>query len=234
MEKNDIYQYSFVNALMAGVSDSGISVEKLLSKGNQGIGTFAKMKGELLMIDGKIYQLLGDGNTREPDGTDQIPYAVGTNFVPQKTLNVRLESKESISVLLKDLEFYSGNIFMTYRFDGRFESLKCRTVKGQEYEGQPLSEVGKNQQVQSYCDIEGTIVGFQSPDIWQGFFVAGNHMHFVSKDRKEGGHVLELSGGEGMLGVAKAANIHMELPTSEAFNEAELSIDDIGIKAVEG
>ncbi|KAJ9659595.1 hypothetical protein H2198_003008 [Neophaeococcomyces mojaviensis] len=234
MEDNHIYQYSFVNALMAGVSDSGISVEKLLSKGNQGIGTFTRMRGELLMIDGKIYQLLGEGKTREPDEIDQIPYAVGTKFVPQKTSNVRLESKESVGQLLKQFEFYSENAFMNYRFDGRFESIKCRTVKGQEYEGQPLAEVGKNQQVQTYHDIEGTIVGFQSPEIWQGFFVAGNHMHFVSKDRKDGGHVLELSDGEGKLGVAKAVNIHMELPTSRAFNDAKLSIDDIGIKAVEG
>lgn len=234
MGDNHIYQFSLVNALMAGVSDSGISVKQLLAKGNQGIGTFAQMKGELLMLDGKVYQLLEGGQTREADDTDLIPYAVATNFVPQSTSEVLLKSKESIDELLEEFQHFSANVFLIFRFDGHFKSLKCRTVKGQEYEGQPLADVGKNQHVQPYESIEGTIVGFRSPQIWQGFFVAGEHMHFVSADRREGGHVLEVSGGKGKLSIAAARNVHIELPSSDAFDKASLSVDDVGIKAVEG
>ncbi|RVX69771.1 hypothetical protein B0A52_06416 [Exophiala mesophila] len=234
MGDNQIYQFSLVNALMAGVSNSGISVEQLLAKGNQGIGTFAQMKGELLMLDGKVYQLLDGGQTRVADNTDLIPYAVATNFVPQSTCEVSLKSKDSIYELLEEFPEYSANLFLVFRFDGHFQSLICRTVKGQEYEGQPLADVGKNQHVQPYESIEGTIVGFRSPEIWQGFFVAGEHMHFVSADRREGGHVLEVSGGQGKLSIAVARDIHIELPSSDAFNKASLSVDDVGIKAVEG
>ena len=234
MEDNHVYQFSLVNALMAGVVDSGISVEALLAKGNQGIGTFARMNGELLMLDGKVYQLLAEGKTRVADETDQIPYAVGTKFVPQTTVDVELKSKESVDQVLNDFNKHSANVFMIYRFDGRFRKLKCRTVRGQEYDGQPLSELGKNQHVQNYEDIVGTIVGFRTPEIWQGFFVAGEHMHFLSDDKTVGGHILELTDATGKMSMATATNVHIELPSSQKFNEAKLSVDEVGIKAVEG
>ena len=234
MEENHIYQYSLVNALMAGVVDSGISVQNLLSKGNQGIGTFARMNGELLMLDGKVYQLLAEGNTRVADESDQIPYAVVTQFVPQETLDIQLESKESIDQILEKFNQHSANVFMTYRFQGKFGTLKCRTVRGQEYDGQPLSEVGKNQHVQDYESIEGTIVGFRCPEIWQGFFVAGEHMHFLSDDKTVGGHILELGDAKGKMGIATSTNVHIELPSSQKFNETKLAVDSTGIKAVEG
>lgn len=64
--------------------------------------------------------------------------------------------------------------------------------------------------------------------------MAGEHMHFISKDRSLGGHVLELSGAEVTMGIATINNIHLELPTSEKFNAAKLSTDDVGLKSVEG
>ncbi len=234
MEINHIYQYSLVNALMVGVSDSGITVSQLLEKGNQGLGTFVRMDGELLLLDGKVYQLQAEGKIREAEPTDQIPYAVSTHFRSQKTMKVNLKSKGSIDEVLEQYNDHAGNLFMSYRVEGKFEKLKCRTVRGQEYEGQPLAELGKKQHVEEYENVEGVIAGFRSPSAWQGFFVAGEHMHFVDKDRKFGGHVLELSAAEVYIGVATVNNVHIELPTSNKFNNAHISTDDVGLKTVEG
>ena len=234
MEVNEIYQYSLVNALMAGVSDSGITVSKLIEKGNQGLGTFVRMNGELLLLDGKVYQLQAEGKIREADPEDQIPYAAATHFRSQKTLTVSLPTKTAINEILDKYNNHAGNLFMTYRVEGKFNKLKCRTVRGQEYEGQPLSELGKKQHVEEYEDVEGTIVGFRSPAAWQGFSVAGDHMHFVDRDRRFGGHVLELSADEVNMGVATVNNIHIELPTSSKFNSTKLTTDDAGLKNVEG
>ena len=234
MAANHIYQYSLVNALMAGVSDSGITVSQLLEKGNQGLGTFVRVDGELLLLDDKVYQLQAEGKIREAELNDQIPYAVSTHFVPEKTLKVKLENKNSIDEVLEKFNDHAANLFMSYRVEGKFRKLKCRTVKGQEYEGQPLSELGKKQFVAEYEDVEGIIAGFRSPSAWQGFFVAGEHMHFVDKDRKFGGHVLELAAEEVQIGIATVNNLHIELPTSAKFNKTEMATDDAGLKTVEG
>ena len=235
MAINEIYQYSLVNALMSGVSETGITARQLLEKGNQGLGTFVRMDGELLLLDGTVYQLQSEGKIRVADLNDQIPYAAATHFRSQKTVSVMLESKDAIDAVLEKSNDHASNLFMSYRVEGRFSRLKCRTVKGQEYEGQPLSELGKKQFVAEYTDVEGTIVGFRSPRAWQGFFVAGEHMHFIDRERKIGGHVLELeTDGEVSMGMATLNNVHIELPTSDKFNSAKMSTDDVGLKSVEG
>jgi alpha-acetolactate decarboxylase len=235
MAINELYQYSLVNALMSGVSDSGITVSTLLTKGNQGLGTFVRMDGELLLLDGTVYQLQSEGRIRVADPEDQIPYAAAIHFRAQKTVHVTLESKDSVDRVLEDFNDHAGNLFMAYRLTGRFSRIKCRTVKGQEYDGQPLSELGKKQFVAEYTDVEGTIVGFRSPSVWQGFSVAGEHMHFIDKERKVGGHILELESREEVeFGVATVKDVHIELPTSEKFNRTEMRTDDMGLKAVEG
>ncbi|KAF2773227.1 alpha-acetolactate decarboxylase [Teratosphaeria nubilosa] len=234
MEANHIYQYSLLNALMDGVCETGIPVSTLASKGNQGLGTFARMNGELLFLDGHVYQLQAEGNVREADETDQIPFAVSTNFVPQQTRNVKLQNKIDIDNALDKFNDHSKNLFMTYRIQGRFDYLKCRTVRGQEYKGQPLSELGKKQSVEEYENVQGTIIGFRTPKNWQGFGVAGEHLHFLEAERKAGGHVLEVRAEQVEMQMAVASNVHVELPTTEDFNAAKLVTDDAGVKEVEG
>jgi len=236
MEDNHIYQYSLLNALMDGVCETGIPASKLATKGNQGLGTFARMDGELLFLEGKIYQLQAHGQVREASATDQIPFAVSTQFVPQRTETIPLKDKSDIDAALDAFNPHAKNLFMTYRIDGHFRSLKCRTVRGQEYAGQPLAELGEKQSVETYEGVEGTIVGFRTPRNWQGFGVAGEHLHFIRADRAAGGHVLEVEGAEGgvELKMAVASEVHVELPTSEDFNAAKLVTDDAGVKKVEG
>jgi acetolactate decarboxylase len=234
LEENHIYQYSLLNALMDGISETGIPVSKLLSKGNQGIGTFVMMDGELVMLDGVVYQLRGDGAVREADPSDQIPFAMSTQFKPSITIERALPAKESIDEALDELVPHTANEFVSYRVEATFKNVKVRTVRGQEYKGQPLSELGKKQSVFTYEDVEGTVVGFRSPQSWQGFSVAGEHLHFISTDKKKGGHVLELSAERAKIGVALSNNVHVELPTSQDFNDAKLTVNDAGIREVEG
>ena len=233
MEGNHIYQFSLLNALMDGVCETGITVSKLISKGNQGLGTFARMNGELLLLDGKVYQLL-PGHIREADETDQIPFAMSTNFVPQKTQEIKLENKDDVDKALDEFNNHAKNLYMSYRINGHFTSMKVRTVRGQEYCGQPLSELGKKQSVENYENVEGTIIGFRTPKNWQGFGVAGEHLHFIKADRSSGGHILEMKAEKVEMQMAVASNVHIELPTSDDFNAADLVTDDEKVKEAEG
>lgn len=167
MEENHIYQYSLLNALMDGVCETGIPASQLAKKGNQGLGTFTRMQGELILLDGKIYRLLSHGNVKEASSDDEIPFAVVTNFVSQSDRpSVDLKDKRAIDDILDDFsQRKAKNLFLTFRLHGRFEYLKCRTVAGQEYKGQPLSELGKKQTVEEYDMLEGTIIGFRTPKV---------------------------------------------------------------------
>ncbi|KAK5117545.1 hypothetical protein LTR62_004967 [Meristemomyces frigidus] len=236
MEPNHIHQFSLLNALMDGVVSTGLTPDQLLQRGgNQGLGTFARMNGELLMLEGRIYQLQAEGSVREADSSDRIPFAVSTNFVSEKREEgVELSGKTAVDEVLERLCPGKKNLFLSYRVGGKFEYVKCRTVRGQEYDGQSLSELGEKQSVEEYYDVEGTIIGFRTPKNWQGFGVAGEHLHFIDAGRSRGGHVLEVRGKGVQVGVAVARNVHVELPDGEEFNAAKLVTDDAGVKEVEG
>ena len=69
---------------------------------------------------------------------------------------------------------------------------------------------------------------------WQGFGVAGEHLHFITRDRTAGGHVLEVKARTVEMHMAVAANVHLQLPTTDDFNAASLVTNDEGVKKVEG
>lgn len=235
VEPNHIYQYSLINALMAGIADSGITVSEFIKKGNQGIGTFTKIQGELVLLDGKVYQLQASGDVRVAKDDEQLPYAVATSFQAQSNIKTVFKDKDDLDKILDKFDNHAANLFVSYRIDGTFSYLKARTVRGQEYENQPLAELGSKQAVQEYKNIQATIVGFRAPAAWQGFMVAGEHMHFINADRKAGGHVLEMiSEQEVNVGIAVVHNVHVELPTSQKFNDAKMTTDSAGIGGIEG
>lgn len=193
------------------------------------------MNGELLLLDGVCYQLLAEGKIRIASPTDEVPFCAITNFRPEHTFpSITLASKPSIDSVLDSWASHSRNLFISYRITGFFKKMKCRTARGQEYEGQSLSELGKTQFVGVYERVRGTVIGFRSPEAWQGFSVAGQHMHFIDEGRKVGGHVLEFEGGEVEVQVAVVADVHVELPRGEKFNDVDMKTDDEGIKGVEG
>ncbi len=53
----------------------------------------------------------------------------------------------------------------------------------------------------------------------------GYHLHFLTEDRKGGGHVLDLRLQWGKLAVEHTSSFHMELPTEGMFLNADLSQD---------
>jgi alpha-acetolactate decarboxylase len=234
MEPNHLYQYSLLTALMSGVSSHGLPVSIFASKGTHGLGTFTHMNGELLHLDSTVYQLQSTGSARIAPPDSQIPFGVTTNFVPQTTKKISLANKSDIDAELKSFAPHATNLFIIYRLTGRFSHIHARTVSGTTSANQSLSELGKTQHEQSYADISGTVIGFRSPANWQGFAVAGEHLHFIDDDRKVGGHVLEIRGERVQISMAVARHVHVELPGGEDFGEADLRVDDEGIRGVEG
>src|SRR3981189_3231139 len=69
------YQISTSAALVQGVSEGAVSSRKLLANGDFGLGTFGHLDGGMVVLDGIIYQVRGDGTVAAPQGGFQIPFA---------------------------------------------------------------------------------------------------------------------------------------------------------------
>lgn len=122
------------------------------------------------------------------------------------------------------------------RLDGLFKSVTVRTVGGQTKPHERLLDLGKKQVSFTFENVRGTFVAFRQPHYLQGIGIHGDHLHFITDDRKSGGHVLALeSDGEVDVQAAQIYTMKLELPKGdEDFNRAELMGDHKDLKTVEG
>jgi alpha-acetolactate decarboxylase len=59
-----LYMSSPINALLEGFYRDDITIGALRQKGDFGIGTFNNLDGEMILLDGRFFQLDLDGNAR--------------------------------------------------------------------------------------------------------------------------------------------------------------------------
>jgi acetolactate decarboxylase len=186
-----LFQVSTSGALVAGVYDKQVSVQTILEHGDFGLGTFAHLDGEMVVLDGHAYQVLGTGAVAEASPDAWAPFAVVTRFSPET--NVTLGPVSSLPELqrLSDPHRKSGNLFYALRLDGTFARMRTRAVNPAA-PGARLLDAAKAQSEFSFENISGTLVGLWSPGFSSAFSVAGYHLHFLSSDHRHGGHVLDL------------------------------------------
>lgn len=60
-----IFQVSTLDALSAGQYDGRATFGWLKTRGNFGLGTFDKLDGEMIALDGRFYQVKADGKAYE-------------------------------------------------------------------------------------------------------------------------------------------------------------------------
>jgi acetolactate decarboxylase len=217
-----VFQVSTSGALVAGVYDRQVSVEAILEHGNFGLGTFANLDGEMVVVDSHVYQVKGSGQVLEAPADAGAPFAVVTWFEPEN--DVSISAVGSFNDLQARCDGFrrSGNIFYALRLDGSFKRVRTRAVNAPE-PGTRLIDAAKAQSEFNFADIEGTLVGLWSPGFSSAFSVAGYHFHFLSADRQHGGHLLDVAADALRLRVEALTDFHLALPESEAFLKADLS-----------
>jgi acetolactate decarboxylase len=222
MPVHTLFQVSISGALVAGVYDREVSVKSILEHGDFGLGTFANLDGEMVVLDGRVYQVQGTGRVSEAGPDAGAPFAVVTRFSPQT--DVETDPLGSF----KDLEARcdkhrnSGNIFYALRLDGHFSRVRTRAVNPPQ-RGTRLVDAAKAQSEFIFTDIDGTLTGLWSPGFSSAFSIPGYHFHFLSEDRQHGGHLLDVEAGSLRLKVEALTDFHLALPESEAFLKADLS-----------
>jgi acetolactate decarboxylase len=88
-----------------------------------------------------------------------------------------------------------------------------------------LSDAAEVQSEFHFTDIVGTLVGIWSPGFSSAFSIPGYHFHFLSKDRQQGGHLLDCAAAALRLRVEALTNFHLALPETEDFLKTDLSKD---------
>ncbi len=223
---NTVNQVSTIDALLAGSYEGQMSLEKLLTYGNFGIGTFENLDGEMVLLDGRVYQVKADGKVYRPPLDLSTPFASVVQFKADYSFPIDKEMDlKGLEKMIEDT-IPNKNLFYAIKVKGIFQTMKTRSVPAQKKPYPPLAEVTKNQLIFSFETISGTVVGFRSPVFVKGVNVPGNHLHFISDDFKSGGHVLDFRLQKGIIEIDRCHQFFMILPEKEgSFSQVDLGRD---------
>jgi acetolactate decarboxylase len=180
------------------------------------------------MLDGDVYRASGDGYVELVDEYETTAFAVVTYMDADATKH--LENIPDCNSLYNELdrlvEERGINRFYMIRIDGLFREVNVRSVPAQEKPYKRLVEVLEQQQTFfDYENIEGTIVGLYCPPYMSHLNAVGWHMHFISKDKTKGGHVLGLNIADAVLTWDDADSFQLKLPKNEKFDRLDLTVD---------
>jgi acetolactate decarboxylase len=219
-----IFQYSTIDALLAGLYDGEMTLETLKYEGDFGLGTLNGLDGELILLEGTAYHVSAGGKVDIPPDSAMVPFATASYF--QEDSILKLNKISSLKELNKTVKqgLHSKNIFYAIRIDGRFSFVKARAIPKQNEPYKPLAKVVKQQVVVQFSG-EGTLVGYYSPPFVKGVNVPGFHWHFLTKDRTGGGHVLDCSFAPTTARLDSMRIFTVRLPESKGFDSIDLSID---------
>ncbi len=219
--KNDTYfHYSIWWAFVNKVFDADLSVAEVKKRGDVGLGSFNLLDGEMVMLDGIVYRIRQNGEISVGADTDTLVYANAAFFNKDTSFKI---SKPEIGVdTLKSLitrEFSSPNFFYVLIIRGTYNKIK---LGGLHKQTKPFKDgldvLIPNRPVFEGTNVTGTIVGFYCPEFIGNINVKGFHFHFISDDKKYGGHVMEFeSAGELTVDLDKKTDYHFYLPDNEDF-----------------
>ena len=235
LASNDtFFQTSTINALMVGDFNGTMSFKDLKSHGNFGVGTFDKLDGEMVGLDGKFYQVKSDGSAYLVNDTATTPFAEVTFFKPEESFSLNGVYNLTQLESYLDSKRPTKNIFYAIKIDGTFDYVKTRAPQAQSEPYPTLMEALKNQKIFQFNNTTGTVVGFWCPDYVKDINVAGYHLHFLTQNESKGGHLLDIRLHKARIAIDDLTELDMALPKDKVFYQADLSGNQqVALKKVE-
>ncbi|MBE6045792.1 MAG: acetolactate decarboxylase [Clostridiales bacterium] len=226
MDKNCMYQVSTLQALALGYTRSVVRTDELLSHGNTGLGTFEDVNGEMIVVDRHCYQAAEEGSITEMPPDIGVPFASVANLQGDRIFTLsEIPDIEHLKMKLnlKIEEDFGLNSMHIAKIEGDFERVDARSESAYRSHHVELKDIlGKTQKSFCFKQIRGTMVCIYYPDYMDGINAPGWHLHFISEDRKWGGHVFDLQMKRGEVHLDKINRIEIQLPSEPAFDTYSL------------
>jgi acetolactate decarboxylase len=209
--------------LAEGLFDGEVTFAELKQHGDVALGAIESSNGELVVVDGRCYQVKGDGSVAVLQDWQKTPFAIAKLFHPDRTLEVTEEVDYPRLRKLLDEKLGNPSLPYAFRIEGSFSHVKTRSVAGQKQPYRRLIEVIKDQVVFELQNVSGVMVGFRIPAYVEGINVPGYHLHFVTADRTAGGHVLAFRSAKLHVAADAASAIEVALPHNSKFAASDFS-----------
>lgn len=218
---SSLFQVSTLDALVSGIYGSSMTLAELRQHGDFGLGTYEGLDGEMMLLDGRFYQMRFDGTMSEPAADARTPFAAVTTFRPDQQFSVKGASMTQLADLI-DSVLPSKNLFYALKIHGTFSVMNTRAIARQFLPYPPLAQLIPTQALFTYSNISGAAVDLRCPAYYNGINQVGHHFHFVSDDHKAGGHALSFTTGEVIVELQILRQHTLWLPLDEPFLKVTL------------
>ncbi len=186
-----VFQASTYHALKEGILDGDTSFGELRKHGDFGLGTLNGLDGEMVALNGEFFQIKSDSSVHLIPDDDKSPFAVVTFFRSDKKISLpQIKNFKELQDTLDRLQIDRDSI-LAIKAVALFERIKLRSPRKQPQPYPPLEEALKSQAEFELNNLKGTLVGFRFPKYMDGVNVPGDHLHFISTDKKAGGHIMD-------------------------------------------
>jgi acetolactate decarboxylase len=224
--ENTLYTAGHASAFIGGLYDAYYPYSKVKRHGDFGLGAPDKLDGEVLILNGKIYQTQATGKTFEVKPSTLTPFAVVNFFHADKVVKTKTGmSKEQLYAYLDSVMPNQNGIYAV-RIKGSFKLVKTRAfppVTNKPY--LPLAEMLPLQHFFTFSNVKGTLVGYRIPTYMEGPNISGYHFHFLSDDKQKGGHTTELTTGEISIEVDSLDSFMVDIPQTKEFENFDFKKD---------
>lgn len=218
-----VWQLSPFALLARGYFDGVETVGEVKRHGNLGLGAADQVDGEMALIDGVFYRFQPGGHVDTPPASMTMPFAAvtqwtggttvglssGLAFTPHNPTGECPRGPDTFAAAV-DARLPSTNAFYALRLDGVWNVVVARTYLRQHKPYPPLSGVATD--TITLHGVEGTMVGFRQPSYSDSLSVPNYHLHFVTRDRTLGGHVVCFSTRNVALRFSERRSFTLRMP----------------------
>jgi len=193
---------------------TGLADVREIAQGHtMGLGTFANLDGELLMVAGTVYQVRPDGTPREASESARTPFMQAIRFRPEINAPVSPGTTCAQLPALITAVAKKSNGIIAVRVRGTFTDLVTRSVSADPPPFQPLSQTIAEQTVFPLGQQRAVLVGFWQGSDARGIGQDGLHLHGLTADRTAGGHALScVAGSDVQLSVQPVNTVQVRTP----------------------
>jgi len=221
-----LFTAGHAGAFIGGLYDGYYPYSSLKQHGDFGLGAPDKLDGELVILNGKIYQTQANGKTFEVKDKALTPFAVVSFFGADKKVVFKTPMDKNKLYACLDSLMPNQNWIYAIRVSGKYSMVKTRAfppVTQAPYV--PLAQMLSLQHFFNFTGAEGYLVGYRLPAYMEGPNISGYHFHYLSYNHQNGGHLIDLLTNGLTIEICELNSFTVNLPQTRAFQTFDFKTD---------
>lgn len=231
-----LFTAGVASGLMGGLYDGFYPIDSLKTQGDFGLGAPDKLDGELLILNGKIYQTQYTGKTFEvSDHRQRIPFCMVNFFRASTVLHVKGSMDKATFYHYLDSILPNVNGMYAIHVKGSYHYVKTRAFPPVNEPPYPqLAGMLDLQHFFQFKESSGDLVGYRLPVYMDNTNISGYHFHYLSDQKDAGGHIVDLITDDITIEISPLDSYTVKVPATPAFNHFDFKKDrQEDIKSVE-